>query len=64
MANKFDLRKLQMMCKELGKPVPEDWPEGLDAIPQDMRDWVSVQTEKKVVPKKAASKPKKVEKTE
>ena len=26
MANKYDLRKLQMMCAELGKPVPEDAP--------------------------------------
>ncbi len=63
MANKFDLRKLQMMCKELGKPVPEEWPEGLDAIPQDMRDWVYALTEKKATPKKA-SKSKKAEKTE
>ena len=64
MANKYDLRKLQMMCAELGKPVPEVWPEGLDAIPQDMRDWVSALSEKKAAPKKAASKSKKVEKAE
>ena len=59
MANKFDLRRLQMMCSELGKPVPETWPEGLDAIPQDMRDWVTSQEEvTKAEPKKVKSKPK------
>lgn len=63
MANKYDLRKLQMMCAELGKPVPEEWPKGLDPLPHEMRDWISAQTEKKVAPKKA-SKPKKVEKAE
>jgi hypothetical protein len=64
MANKFDLRKLQMMCAELGKPVPEAWPESLEPLPHEMRAWVAKHGESKPAPKPKASKPKKVEKDE
>tara|TARA_R110002012_G_scaffold9222_2_gene42454 strand:- start:1111 stop:1272 length:162 start_codon:yes stop_codon:yes gene_type:complete len=53
------------MCKAAGKSIPKEWPEGLIGVGPDMRSWVKAQEDApKAAPKKAASKPKKVEKTE
>ena len=60
-----DLARLKTMCKDFGKVSPKEWPEGLLGVGPDMRAWVKAQEDApKVAPKKAASKPKKVEKTE
>ena len=60
-----DLGRLQAMCKEWGKVSPKEWPEGLVGVGPDMRAWVRSQEDApKAAPKKAAPKPKKVEKAE
>mgnify|MGYP003112403204 CR=1 FL=1 len=56
-----DLDSLKSMCKDYGKVSPKEWPEGLIGVGPDMRAWVKAQED---APKKAAPKPKKVEKTE
>ena len=60
-----DLDSLKSMCKDFGKVSPKEWPENLIGVGPDMRAWVKSQEDApKAAPKKAASKPKKVEKTE
>ena len=60
-----NLNRLQTMCKNAGKSIPKEWPEGLIGVGPDMRSWVKAQEDApKAAPKKAASKPKKSEKTE
>lgn len=48
-----NLHRLQEMCKDYGKAVPSEWPEGLLGVGPDMRAWVKDQEEAKVAAKPA-----------
>jgi hypothetical protein len=49
-----NLNRLQTMCKNAGKSIPKEWPEGLIGVGPDMRVWVKTQEDapKKVAPAK------------
>jgi len=53
-----NLERLQAMCKEAGKIIPKEWPEGLIGVGPDMRAFVRSQEEApKPAPKPKAKKP-------